>query len=55
MLALLSRSARAIPLTLIDLVGTFVVALIPALIGALFILARRHLLRKREQIEWPSE
>jgi hypothetical protein len=48
------EDARAIPLTLIDLVATFVVALIPALIRALFILARRHLLRKREQIEWPS-
>jgi hypothetical protein len=48
------EEARAIPLTLIDLVGTLVVALIPALIGALFIITRRHLLRKREQIEWPS-
>jgi hypothetical protein len=49
------EEARAIPLTLIDLVGTLVAALVPALIGGLFIVARRHSLRKREQIEWSNQ
>lgn len=41
-----------IPLTLVDLIGTFVAALIPALLGCLFIVAGQRSLRKRQQQGW---
>lgn len=41
-----------IPLTLVDLISTIVVALIPALLGSMFILTSRRALRKREQQQW---
>jgi hypothetical protein len=47
-----AREAKAVPLTLVDIVGTLAVALIPALVGGLFIIARWHSRRKREQVEW---
>ena len=40
------------PLTLIDLIDTIVAALIPALLGCLFIVAGQRSLRKREQQQW---
>ncbi len=41
-----------IPLTFIDLIGTIVAALVPALFGCLFIVAGQRSLRKREQQRW---
>jgi hypothetical protein len=45
----------AIPLTFIDLLSTIVVALIPALLGSMFIVARQRSLRERERLEWAGQ
>jgi hypothetical protein len=45
----------ATPLTFIDLVSTIVAALIPALLGSMFIVARQRSLREREQSEWAGQ
>ena len=50
-----ARETRLIPLTLVDLIGTMVVALIPALIGSIFIVMRLRALRKRRLAEWAGQ
>lgn len=46
------RETGVIPLTLVDLIGTVVAALVPALLGCLFIVAGQRSLRRREQQRW---
>src|SRR5205823_9673680 len=43
-----------IPLTFVDLIGTIVAALIPALLGCLFIVSGQRSLRKRKQQRWAA-
>lgn len=43
-----------IPLTLVDLIGTIVVALIPAVLGSMFIITSRRAQRRREQQQWAA-
>ncbi len=50
-----ARETHLIPLTLVDLIGTIVAALIPALIGSIFIVTRLRALRKRRLAEWAGQ
>jgi hypothetical protein len=50
-----ARETPLIPLTLVDLMGTIVVALIPALIGSIFIVMRLRARRKRRLSEWAGQ
>lgn len=50
-----ARETPLIPLTLVDLMGTIVVALIPALIGSIFIVMRLSARRKRRLAEWAGQ
>ncbi len=49
------RETPLIPLALVDLIGTVVVALIPALIGSIFIVTKLHARRKRRLSEWAGQ
>jgi hypothetical protein len=49
------RETPLIPLTLVDVMGTIVAALIPALIGSVFIAMRLRALRKRRLAEWAGQ
>jgi hypothetical protein len=49
------RETPLISLTLVDLIATIVAALIPALIGSMFIAMRQRALRKRRLAEWAGQ
>lgn len=49
------KEATAVPLTLVDLIGTLVGALIPALLGGIFIAASRYSRRRRERPGWSGQ